>query len=117
MSTKTVLTSFVKQVVATIQGDDAEAKAQKIFRKADSAFRTQIAALEGETISLEDNVEAAKERLQAALTNNGNVELDRNSYIDDVLRAQNAIIEAEEALEEHLAKIAFLKEQYENIQK
>ena len=39
---KTV-SSFVKEVIAIIKGDDAEVTAQKIFRQADSAFKAQIA--------------------------------------------------------------------------
>ena len=46
--------SFVKEVVAILKGDDAEATAQKILRQADSAFKTQIASLTGDTIALED---------------------------------------------------------------
>ena len=56
--------SFVKEVVAIISGDNAEATGQKILRQADSALKTQIASLNGDTISLEDKVEDAKEALR-----------------------------------------------------
>ena len=42
------LNSFAKQFVAIIKGDDAEAKAAKVWRQAESAFKVQIAALGGD---------------------------------------------------------------------
>jgi hypothetical protein len=105
--------SFVKEVIAILKGDDAEATGQKILRQADSAFKTQIASLTGDTISLEDAVEEAKEAVRLARLNNGQLIGNRNSYISILLSAQNRLVEAEEALEAHLAKLAFLNEQAE----
>jgi hypothetical protein len=105
--------SFVKEVVALLKGDDAEATGQKILRQADSAFKTQIASLTGDTIALEDKVEEAKENVRLARLNNGQPISDRNSYISSLLTAQNRLVEAEEALESHLDKLLFLKEQAE----
>jgi hypothetical protein len=48
--------SFVKEIVALLKGDDAEATGQKVLRQADSAFKTQIASLTGDTIALEDRL-------------------------------------------------------------
>lgn len=103
--------SFVKEVVAILTGDNAEATAQKILRQADSAFKTQIASLTGDTIAIEDRLEDAKEALRLARLNNGRVISDRNSYIRNLLDAKNTVTSAEEALEEHNAKLEFLKEQ------
>lgn len=103
--------SFVKEVIAILQGDNAEATAQKILRGADSAFKTQIAALTGDTISLEDRLEDAKEALRLARLNNGKLISDRNDYIRNLLQAQNRVVEAEEALDAHNAKLTFLTEQ------
>ena len=103
--------SFVKEIVALLKGDDNEATAQKILRQADSAFKTQIASLTGDTISLEDAVEDAREVLRLARLNNGQVISNRNSYISSLLSSQNRLVEAEEALEVHLAKLAFLNDQ------
>jgi len=105
--------SFVKEVIALLKGDDNEATAQKILRQADSAFKTQIASLTGDTISLEDAVEEAREALRLARLNNGQLISNRNSYISNLLSAQNRLVDAEEALEDHLAKLAFLNEQAE----
>ena len=103
--------SFVKECIAILKGDDAEATAQKILRQADSAFKTQIASLTGDTIAIEDRLEDAKEALRLARLNNGRVISDRNSYVRNLLDAKNNVTSAEEALEAHNAKLAFLREQ------
>ena len=105
--------NFIKEVVAIIKGDDAEAKGLKILRQADSAFKTQISSLTGDTVTLEDALDEAKEALRLARLNNGNLITDRNVYIKNILEKQNAIIEAQEALDEHVAKIEFLKQQHD----
>jgi hypothetical protein len=107
--------SFVKEVVAIIQGDNAEATAQKVLRQADSALKTQIAALHGDTIALEDKVEDAKEGLRLARVNNGQVITDRNQYVRNLLSAKNSLTEAQDNLTEHLEKIAFLEETYASL--
>ena len=109
--------SFVKEVVAIIKGDDAEAVGQKILRQADSALKTQIASLTGDTISLEDSVEDAKENLRLARVNNGVLITDRNQYIENLLSAKNKLTDAEEKLEAHLSKIEFLQGEYESLDK
>ena len=58
--------SFVRQFVAAVQGDDSTAKAEKAFRQADSALKTQIAALKGDVISKEDAVTDALEAQASA---------------------------------------------------
>lgn len=103
--------SFVKEIVALLKGDDAEATGQKVLRQADSAFKTQIASLTGDTIALEDSVEDAKEALRLARLNNGQLISNRTVYISNLLSAQNKLTEAEEALEAHAAKLVFLKTQ------
>jgi len=113
MTTKKIVKSFVTEIVCLLKGDDAEATGQKILRQADSAFKTQIASLTGDTISLEDAVEEAKEALRLARLNNGELISNRNYYISNLLAAQNNLVEAEEALEAHAAKLAFLNEQAE----
>jgi len=104
--------SFVKEVVAIIKGDDAEATGQKILRQADSAFKAQIASLNGDTIALEDAVENAQDRVNKCRINHGNLITDRNDYIRNLLDAKNRLTTAEEALEAHNTKLAFLNEQF-----
>lgn len=109
--------SFVKQVVAVIKGDDAEAVGQKILRAADSALKTQIASLNGDTISLEDNVEAATEGLALARINDGQIISDRNAYVSNLFIAKNRLTDAEEALDAHKERLAFLEAEFELINK
>jgi hypothetical protein len=103
--------SFVKEIVALLKGDDAEATGQKVLRQADSAFKTQIASLTGDTIALEDRLEDAKENLRLTRLNFGLQITDRNSYIRSLLDAKNLLTSSEEALEAHNAKLDFLREQ------
>lgn len=101
--------SFIKEFVAVVKGDDAEASAQKALRQADSALQTQIASLTGDTITLEDKVTAAKEAQVLARVNGGNVITDRSVYVRNLLNAKNAVTMAEEELKTHKEKIAFLQ--------
>ena len=102
---------FIQEVLHLLTGDDNQALAFKILRQADSAFKTQIASLTGDTISLEDAVEEAKESLRLARLNHGQVIVNRNNYISNLLMSQNRLVDAEEALEAHNTKLAFLNEQ------
>jgi exonuclease VII small subunit len=109
--------SFVKEVVAIIAGDNAEATGQKILRQADSALKTQIASLNGDTIALEDSIEDALEGLKLARVNNGKLITDRNQYVRNLLEAKNKLTDAQDALEAHLEKIAFLQGEYDSLDK
>lgn len=106
---------FVREVVAIIKGDDAEATGLKILRQADSALNTQIYSLRGDTMILEDSVTEAETNLKLALHNNGELITDRNLYVRNLLNAKNKLTEAKETLEIHLEKIKFLEEQQEEI--
>lgn len=113
------MNSFVKQFIATVKGDTTEAQAQKSWRSAESALKTQIASKEGDTISFEDRVEIAKENLNMARINGG-VPIDaqhRAAYISNLFDAKNDLTDAEYELKMHLEEIAFLKEEYANLQK
>lgn len=107
--------SFVKQYVAVVKGDDAEAQGEKVFRQADSALQTHIANLKGDTISLEDNVTNAKEELNLARVNNGQIISDRNEYVNCLLEAKNNLIEAKYELEVHKLKLEFLEGELKNL--
>jgi exonuclease VII small subunit len=109
--------SFVKEVVAIIAGDNAEATGQKILRQADSGLKTQIASLNGDTIALEDSIEDALEGLKLARVNNGKLITDRNQYVRNLLEAKNKLTDAQDALEAHLEKIAFLQGEYDSLDK
>lgn len=101
--------SFVKQFAAILVGDNTTAQAEKALRQADSALKTQIASLKGDTISFEDAVTDAKEAQSKARVNKGVQISNRTSYVQNLLEAKNTVTQAEEALEIHLAKISFLE--------
>ena len=106
------LNSFAKQFVAIIKGDDAEAKAAKVWRQAESAFKVQIAALGGDLIRKEDAVTQAEEKLAKALVNNGNEITDRDAYIANLISAKESLKQAEKHLLAHKDTIEFLEKQY-----
>ena len=111
----TKMESYIKEVAALIKGDDADALAMKIWRKSVSAFKVQLAAMEGNLISKEDKVENAKEILKKALYNNGVLIADDRGgdYIQNLIYAQNSLEQAEKELAAHKKTIAFLEEEYE----
>jgi hypothetical protein len=108
----TKLNSFAKQFVAIIKGDDAEARAAKVWRQAESAFKVQIAALSGDLIRKEDAVSQAEEKLAKALVNNGNEITDRDNYIVNLISAKEILKSTKKHLDAHKETIAFLEEQY-----
>lgn len=107
--------SFIKQFVAIVKGDDAEALAQKTLRQADSGLKAEIACLQGDTVAFEDAVEQAEESLQNAVVNYGSVITDRKQYVRGLLDAKNRLTDAQEALKTHQAKIEFLQGQLDSL--
>ena len=107
------LNSFAKQFVAIIKDDDAEARAAKVWRQAESAFKVQIAALSGDLIRKEDAVTQTEENLSKRLVNNGNEITDRDAYIANLISAKESLKQAEKQLLAHKETIAFLEEQYD----
>jgi len=109
VKTSTKMVSFVKQFISLVEGDTAEARGQKVFRQADSALNTHIAILTGELVAKEDAVAAAKENQEKALVNFGKEISDRDNYVSNLYRYENAVIQAEEALRVHQEKLDLLK--------
>lgn len=105
------LNSFIKQFVAVVKGDDAEALAIKTQRTAESGLKSQIAQLQGDLIGLEDEVENAEESHKLAIINNGEPlsTNDRNKYVQSIIDTKIRSIESVEALEEHKLKIEVLE--------
>jgi len=116
MSTATTVKSFVRQFINEVKGDDVAVKAEKAFRQASSALRTQINSLEGDRVNLEDKVTDAKEAQNRARINNGSPISDRDAYVKSLLSAKNTVTNAESALETHDAKIAFLKDELASLE-
>lgn len=110
-NTTATVTSFIKGFVALVQGDTAEAQAQKVFRQVQSGLNTQIAVMTGNLVEKEEAVEDAKEALNKARLNNGK-ELpssERTRYVQNLVDASNALKDAEEALLAHNETLDFLK--------
>lgn len=107
----TQIKSFVKQFVAAVKGDDVAVLAEKTFRQASSALKTQINSLEGDTVTFEDKVTDAKEAQALARINDGKAIVDRDNYVTKLLQAKNTVTSTEDALKKHEAKIKFLREE------
>jgi DNA repair ATPase RecN len=115
MKTTKMMKSFVKEFVALVKGDDATATAEKVLRRADAALRSQIGALEGESVRLEDIVMDAQEGVQKALFNNGTLISSGDDYVENLYNAENKLLKAQEVLDKHNKKINFLKKKLEEI--
>ena len=110
-STTATVTSFIKGFVALVQGDTAEAQAQKVFRQVQSALNTQIAVMTGNLVEKEEAVEDAKTALNKARLNNGKdlQSSQRAAYVQELIDCKEALQEAEEALKYHVETLDFLK--------
>ncbi len=114
---KTKVNSFVSQFMAMANGDNEKAVAEKAWRSAESALKSQISVKEGDAIELEDKVIEAKERLANARVNGLEVIKDRNAYVKNLVAAKNYVIEAETELEDHNSMLSFLREEYDALRK
>jgi hypothetical protein len=100
---------FVKEVIARIKGDDAEAKASKIARRAISAIDVQVATLKGRIVEAEVDVENKEEVFKTALyptevfTNN-------QIYCNNIASANQQLEEAKETLENLKNSIKFFED-------
>ena len=114
---KTKVKSFINSFVALVSGETDTIVAEKVWRQAESALASQIPALKGDLVALEDKVEEAKENLAKARLNFGKLIENREAYVSGLLIAKNAVTIAEENLAEHKNKIAFLEEELVNLSK
>lgn len=109
------LNSFIALTMAILTGDDNKAIAAKNWRKADSAFQSHISNLEGQTVDLEDKLQDAQEKFEKALVNYGKPIENRTVYMDAIIRAKNAVTEAQENLDNHMQNLADLREIHTNL--
>ena len=112
---KTKVKSFINSFVTLVSGESDTVLAEKVWRQAESALASQIPALKGDLVTLEDKVEEAKEVLAKARLNNGTLINRRESYVEGLLIAKNAVTIAEENLADHKEKIAFLEAELKNL--
>lgn len=100
---------FAQQVIARIKGDDAEATAAKIARKALCAVESQISGLNSQINDQEDQVADAKEALDNAIYPSEIFEKGKD-YVAAVSRAFEAHAQAESELEDLKTQLKFWKE-------
>lgn len=89
---------FIKEVTARLKGDDNEALAAKISRKAVSAFEGQLASLNSKKVDLENTLEEALEHLHDSIYPT-KVFSSNEQYIQNILSAQKAVDQAQENLD------------------
>jgi len=106
-------TSFIK----TAKDENIEELAEKTWRNAESALKSNISNLEGDSIDFEDSVENAEADLNAARVNNGEAILDRPLFIANLVSSKNYLTNAQDALKNHLATLEFLKKEYASLKK
>ena len=107
-STVTKGTLFVKEVIARLKGDNAEALGAKIARKAISSVEGQLAALKARQVDLEDQVEDAEEALKVAKFP---IEMitDNQGYVSNIRRKLDALEEAKTNLADVKESIKFFE--------
>lgn len=105
---------FVKEVMNRLKGDDNAALANKIGRKAVSAFDGQIASLKSRLVDDENTLEEAQEALKdtiyptAMFSNN-------QAYCQSIVNAQQTVEAAENILKNTQDSIKFFEELLEKI--
>lgn len=100
------VTNFAKQALALLTGDTDTAIVMANERKCNSALESQIAVLKGKVVDQEEAVNEAKEALNKAKFPTTKVD-NREYYLQGVVRAQDRVDAAQEALAETNDKIAY----------
>lgn len=106
-----VVKTFADLVVARLTGDDAKVKAIRIEKKAKSAFKSQLAALEASIVDAEMHVEEALESFNNAVVPDGDI-TDGKSYMVGITRAQEQLDNKEETLKGLQESLAYFTELY-----
>jgi hypothetical protein len=97
-----------KEIVARIKGDDAEATAAKVARKAISAFNAQIAAQEAKLVDDQTAVENAETALEDAIYVK-EVPTDNKAYCQTIVFAQSRLDNANATLKSTEESITYFK--------
>lgn len=101
--------TFADLVVARLTGDDAKVKAIRIEKKAKSAFKSQLAALEASIVDAEMHVEEALENFNNAVVPAGDI-TNGKSYVLGIQRAQESLDSKEEVLQDLKASLRYFTE-------
>lgn len=100
--------SFIKEVAARITGDNAEATAQKNYRKATSAIDVQVHTLKAKLVDQEAAVETATENLENAQFPTSLI-TDNSYYVSNIKSQYDNLEAKKEALEATKNSIAFFE--------
>ncbi len=101
-------TLFFKEVLARVKGDDAEATAAKVARKAISAITAQISAQKAQLVDDEQAVEDSVEKFNNVLYPS-HVPSDNKRYCAAVADAQASVDSAQAKLESTQKSIKFFE--------
>lgn len=88
----------MKEILARITGDDNEALAAKIARKAISALEGQVAALNAKLVDDENLVEDRQEALEKAIYPSEMI-TDNRAYCSNIARCQESLDHAKKQVE------------------
>jgi hypothetical protein len=102
-------TNFVKQLTARLKQDQDTVVVLKNQRKADSAINSQLAALESRVVDLEETVENRTEALNDAKYPTTLI-TDNKRYVDNIVRAKEALDNAQSELDSAKESIVFFKQ-------
>jgi hypothetical protein len=105
MNSKT-MKSFIKEVKARIEGDGAEAQAQKNYRKASSSVNASIASLKATLVDEENALEDAQDLLKKAKYPATEI-TDGKSFLSSIRYAQEQLETAQSKVDATKASIAF----------
>jgi len=103
------VSSFVREVIARFKGDDAQITAEKNERKARSAVKGQIAALEAAIVDEEEKVASAEEAYKEALYPTTVIK-DSTVYIKGIKIGKEAVDAAKSRFEEVKDSLKYFNE-------
>lgn len=100
------VTSFVKEVLARLSGNEGQVVAEKNYRKAKSAINSQLAALRAKEVDEESAVENAEEQLHNAKYPTDLID-DNKYYVQNIVAAETKLKSAQNSLEETRTSIEY----------
>jgi hypothetical protein len=100
------ISSYLREITARIKGDEAGKVAAQNERKANSAIKGQLAALNAKIVDDENNVEDKQESYNNALYPTTKI-TDNQAYVRNLVYAKEALDGAKSSLESTKKSIAF----------
>ena len=92
------VTSFVKEVMARLTGNDDQVIAEKNYRLANASVKGQLSSLEGKLVKSEIELESAIEALSATKYPTTLI-ADSSSYVRNIRSKQESVDTAQEELQ------------------